>query len=68
MRSDLWGSREGILLPVFGFRILQRFCVDGDNFENARRLDADILSGEKHVVSKISASVWTGLMMLRLKP
>ena len=36
------GSGEGISLSVFGFRISQRFRVDGDDFENASRVDADI--------------------------
>ena len=48
---DLRGSRKGVLivcflLSKFEQRSLnqQRLCVDGDIFENAPRVDADIFS------------------------
>ena len=39
----------------------QRFRVDGDNFENAPRVDADLFyTDKKDAFSKISGYVWTG--------
>ena len=47
-------------LSVFGFRMSQRFRVDGrDNFENAPRVDADLFyRDKKYVFSVISVYVW----------
>ena len=39
MRSDLWGSRECILFICFPISKSLRFRADGDNFENAPRVD-----------------------------
>ena len=41
-------NHAGVSPPsVFGFQISQRFRVDGDNSENASRVDADILHRDK---------------------
>ena len=36
------GLRKDICLSVIGFRISQRYRVDGNNFENPPRVGADI--------------------------
>ena len=50
-----------ILLSNSEFRMLQRFRVDRDIFENAPRVDADIFyTDKKDAFSKRSGYVWTG--------
>ena len=42
--SDLWGSRQGILFICFRISNITAFRVDGHDFENASRVDADIFN------------------------
>ena len=65
MRSDLWGSRDGILFICFWIRMSLRFRVDGNNFENAPRVDVDLfIRIKKDAFSNISGYVWTGPLSL----
>ena len=59
MRSDLWESREGILIICFRISNVTALTSGRDNFENAPLVDAD-LSLHEDVFSKISGYVWTG--------
>ena len=50
-----------ILLSNGEFRMLQRFRVDRDIFENGPRVDADLFyRDKKDVFSKTSGYMWTG--------
>ena len=42
MRSDLWGSREGILFIRFQISNITALSCGGDDFEKAPCVDADI--------------------------
>ena len=42
MRTDLWNHARVFCLSDFGFKTSKRFRVDGDGFENSRRVDTNI--------------------------
>ena len=64
MREDFWEhfvNLRMLMADIGRFRISQRFRVDGDIFENAPRVDADLflIRIKKDAFSKISGYVWT---------
>ena len=61
MRSDRWGSREGILFICFRISNITEFSCGRDNLENASHVDTNnSYTDKKDPASKISGYVWTG--------